>query len=133
MHCLSICLKHPAASSLTCLLFSSSSCIFTCSFLTITCLFHSGMARPCSSYVGTRLSTSTTLDLLCTAGVFPLTAAEIFSLLCEEERFWGDPPLVVGVGGVGGQAGGGDSGFADLVLLGWGFGRGSGGDDGRSS
>lgn len=65
-----------------------------------------------------------------------------FSLLCEVDRFWGDPPLVVGaggaggvggVGGVGGQAGGGDSGFADWVLLGWGFDRGSGGDDGRSS
>lgn len=73
------------------------------------------------------------LDLLWTAGVFPLTAVASFSLLCEVERFWGDPLLVVGVGGVGGQAGGGDSGFADLVLLDWGFGRGSGGDDGRSS
>lgn len=38
-----------------------------------------------------------------------------------------------GVGGVGGQTGGGDSGFADWVSLDWGFGRGSGGDDGRSS
>lgn len=133
MHCLSLCLKHQTVSSLTFLLFSSSSCIFTWSFLTITCLFHSGMARPCSSCVGTRLSTSTILDLLWTTALFPLTVVASCSLLWEVDRFWGDPPLVVGVGGVDGQIGGGDSGFADWVSLGWGFGRGSGGDVGRSS
>lgn len=88
------------------------------------------MARPCSSCVGTKLSTSTTLVLFWTTDVLPLTAAVSWSLLCEVDRFWGDDLLAVGLGGVGGQAGGGDSGFADWVSLG--FGRGSGGDDGLS-
>ena len=42
---------------------SSSSCIFSCSLRTITWRFHSGMGRPCSSYVGMSASTSS-----CTPG-----------------------------------------------------------------
>lgn len=42
---------------------SSSSCILSCSFRTITCRFHSGMGRPCSSCVGMSASTSS-----CTPG-----------------------------------------------------------------
>lgn len=37
---------------------SSSSCMRSCSLRTITCRFHSGMGRPCSSWLGTRASTS---------------------------------------------------------------------------
>lgn len=38
---------------------SSSSCMRSCSLRTITCRFHSGMGRPCSSWLGTSASTST--------------------------------------------------------------------------
>ncbi|TRY99491.1 hypothetical protein DNTS_023013, partial [Danionella cerebrum] len=71
---------------LTFFLLSSSSCIFTCSFRTITCLFHSGMARPCSSWVGTRLSASTTPALLGTPAELPLSAGASSS----PGGFWGD-------------------------------------------
>lgn len=83
---------------------SSSSCIFSCSFRTITCRFHSGMGRPCSSCVGMSASTSS-----CTPGAGVAGGAGATLPL---SRGWG--PAAGGVGlrarkGAGDAGGSGES------------------------
>lgn len=87
---------------------SSSSCIFSCSLRTITWRFHSGMGRPCSSYVGMSASTSS-----CTPGAGVAGGAGATLPLSN-----GWDPTAGGVGlrardGAGDAGGSGDSSYGE--------------------
>ncbi|KAJ8260042.1 hypothetical protein GJAV_G00176410 [Gymnothorax javanicus] len=59
------------------------------SLRTMTCLFHSGMATPCSSWVGTRASTSTRLPLCaCLTPRLPLTDRGMRSPPLKDGGLW---------------------------------------------
>lgn len=119
---------------------SSSSCILTWSFRTITCLFHSGIAFPCSSWLGTRASTSARLVFrpdsppAFPAPPFPLTTGleDKCSWLVEADMVLADPEPVelgLGLGVVGGEVTGELDGGGDDGITGGLEGRVSGGDE----